>query len=280
MPIVAVFLSDPSCPWSLKLQNEVIENSVFREKVGSEAILWQVVVKGEAGDKELRERYRVHTCPLILLMDPRGKEFARLEYSPLDAHGYAAKIHGLIDNFQELCLALDREAFSFEEEKWQELYQKAKNFSATCFKQVILERGLQRETGTFFHIEKYASLLEKYKRKHPRVLKAKTELLKLDPDNRMGTHFKVAALEFDKIRSSFKETDRVEKPLMPLLRFVHKFGKTDKENLWKAELMIAQYLFAKDFVADAVEHAEASYLAAPDAAKSQIAEMLCYIKRE
>lgn len=279
-PIVAIFLGKRDCPWSQKLRQEVIENSFFQNTVGGEAILWQVSVEGEEGDKELREKYRVKVCPLILMLDPRGKEFARLEYVPLDAAGYAAEINGLIDHFQELCLALENEKDSaFDEENWQELYQKAKKFSASCFSQVILERGLRHETGTFFHVEKFASLLENHKRKHPLVRKAKKQLLELDPDNQFGTHFKLAVLSFNKILSCPKQDDGVEKPISPLLKFVQRFGKTDRENLWKAELMIAEYFFTKNLIKKAIEHAEASYAAAPSAEKQKIAESINYMKR-
>jgi protein disulfide-isomerase len=277
-PVVAVFLSAQGCPWSQKLFSDVLGSPLFREKVGAEAILWQVLL--QEGDKDLREKYHVQVCPQILLLDPRGKEFARMEYLPLDAMGYAAEIHCLIENFQELCRVLEKEDALFEEQKWQDLYAKAQKFSAPYFKQIILERGLQQEKGTFFHVEKFAALLEKYKPKDPQVQKLKKQLLDLDPDNAQGTHFKVAVLEYKKTLSRLKKFDRMQKPLKPLLQFVSKFGKTDQENLWKAELMIAEYLFTKNSVAEALKHARASYLAAPGDAKQQIAETIAYMNRE
>ena len=174
-PVIAIFLGEKSCPWSQKLESEVLSNPQFLEKISKETLLWQVSLEGKEGDR-LREKYHIQVSPSILLLDPLGKEFARLEYVPLDAFGYAAQINELIENFQELCLVLEQKA-PFEEEKWQSLYHKAKKCSVSYFKQIILEQGLQLGEGNFFHVEKYAIMLEKHKRKHPQVVKFKKQLL-------------------------------------------------------------------------------------------------------
>ncbi len=278
LPIVAIFTTKQDCPWSQKLREEVLDNSRFRMKIGSEALLWEINLEGKEGEKELRETFHVQTCPVILLLDPQGKEFARVDYAPLNAEGYAAEIHHLIEHFQEICVAIDSEENAFEEERWQELYRKAKKFSAAFFKQAILERGMQQEKGTFFHVEKLSNVLEKRKLKHPQVRKLKKQILQLDPDNTYGTQFKVAVLEFHKILSRSKHKDRFDKPLAPLFQFLRKYGKADKENYWKAELMIAEYLFSKNFTKQALDHAEVSYSAAPDSAKSQIMATIAHMK--
>lgn len=279
-PIIAVFLGKQGCPWSQKLQDEVLENIQFHQKIGDEVVLWQVELFGKEEERELREKYQIQVSPLILLLDPQGKEFARLEYIPLDAAGYADEIHSLIEGFQEVCLALESDERVFEEEKWQNLYSKSSRFSAPCFRQIILERGVQLEKGTFFHIEKYADMLEKSKRKHPQVKLAKKWLLECDPENHYGTHFKVAVLEFHSLLKKLKNKDRLTKPVKPLLQFVQNFRHKDKDNLWKAELMIANYLFSKNLVSQALSHAKISYDAAPDADKPQVVEAISYMKRK
>jgi protein disulfide-isomerase len=276
-PIVAVFLS-PDCPWSKKLCQEVLENPLFLEKVSQDAVLWHVPIKHKEGDKEFLQKYHVKECPLFLLLDPKGKEFARIEYVPRDAADYALMIIGLIENFHEICSALDQKKSHFEEERWHDLYQKAKKLSVPCFKQVILERGFREEKGNYFHLEKFATLLEKHKLKHSQVLKVKQQLLDRDPENVLGTHFKVAVLEFQRIVSHSKSKDRPEKAVIPLLHYIHKFGKKDPENLWKSELMIADFLFTKNFAATALEHAETAYSAAPDEVKPQIGETISFMR--
>jgi hypothetical protein len=277
LPIVAVFLNS-DCPWSKKLHQEILGSRQFLEKINPEAILWMIDLQGKEEDKIFLQKYHVQRCPLFLLLDPKGKEFARFEYVPMDGAGYGEIIIEQIENFQEICTALDRNDHHFEEEKWQELYQKAKKLSAPCFQQVILERGVRAEKGTYFHLEKFATLLEKNKLKNAQVLKAKQRLLARDPENALGTHFKVAVLEFQKIASRHKPKDRPEKAIMPLLRYIHKFRKKDCENFWKSEWMIAEFLFTKNFIDIALEHAETAYSASPETIKPQIAEMISFMK--
>jgi protein disulfide-isomerase len=272
-PIVAAFLGS-DCPWSEKLHKEVLESPLFLKSAGREAVLWLVTLGHKEEDKVYLQKYHVQKCPLFLLLDPRGKEFARFESMSQDAMDCAKKILSLIENFHEVCSVLDQNEIHFEEKKWFELYHKAKELSVPCFKEVILERGLREEKGNCFHLKKFETLLEKHKLKHPQVLKVKQQLLDRDPDNVFGTHFKVAVLEFQKIASRLKSKDRPEKALMPLLQYIHKFGKKDPKNLWKGELMIAEFLFTKNFIVKALEHAEAAYSAAPDTAKLQIAKTI------
>lgn len=277
-PIIAVFLG-ASCPWSKKLVQEVLENPQFIEKIRPEAILWIVPLIQKEEVKILLQKYGIKNCPVILLLDPKGKEFARSEYVPLDASGYAEMMIEHINNFQEICLSLDQGKGNYEEGKWQELYQKAKKLSANCFKQVILEQGLHYEEGVYFHLEKYAALLEKLKLKHPQVIKAKKQLLDRDPENELGTHFQVAVLEFQKKASYLKSKIRPEKALKPLIRYIQKFGKKDPENYWKSELLIAEFLFTKNAFALALEHAETAYSEAPEFFKPQVLETISLIKR-
>ncbi len=279
-PVIAVFLRLQDCPWSQKLQEEVLNHPLFCERIGCDAILWQVDLTKESDGKALREKYQVEISPLILLLDPRGKEFARLEYLPLNVDGYVTKINDLIDQFQEICLALDNDGLPFDEEKWRDLYQKARQFSVSCFKQVLMDQGMKQEKGTFFHLEKLASLLEKHKIKNPQVRKFKQQVLERDPENQLGTHFKVAVLEFNKILSRIKQRDRQEKPLKPLFRFLQRFGNTNDENLWKAEWMIAEYLFTRNSVEQALQYAEAAYVDAPDFEKPRIMETIGLMKKE
>lgn len=50
-----------------------------------------------------------------------------------------------------ICSIIDTD---FNEEKWQKLYQKASHLSISCFKEEILQRGIKKEKGCFFHLQK------------------------------------------------------------------------------------------------------------------------------
>lgn len=271
VPIVAVFLGGEWCPWSKKLREDVLKNPLFTSKVEKEALFWEISLEKEFQDDAMRQKYNIVECPQILLLDPHGKEFARFGYLPLQASAYGDEIVSFIEDFNEICTALDQKENGFDEARWKDLYLKAKKLSAPCYSQVILERSLKKEKGTFFHLEKYAALLQTLKIKNPAVRKMKTQLLAKDPN----AHFKVAVLEFQKLAAKSKSK---EKAIKPLTRYVHLCGKKDPENLWRAELMIAEYLYSRKLLPQALEHAQASYEVAPESAKAQIAQNIAHMQ--
>ncbi len=271
VPIVAVFLGGRECPWSQKLTEDVIDHPLFLERMNEEAILWKIT--GDHQAKALEQKYAIAEYPQIVLLDPNGKEFSRFGYLPLNASEYLEVIFSTIEHFQEICLALEQNENDFQEAQWIELYQKAQKLSASYFKQILLNRGLKKEKGTFFHLERYAAALERYKWKHPELQKLKNELLKKDPRNLFGTYFKAALLEFQRLKGK----SRIEKGLKPLLEYVQRFKGKDPENLWKAEMAIGEFLLERKSYFEAIEHMKAALVIAPEEMKPQIAETLSLI---
>lgn len=270
LPIIALFLRGPECLWSQKWDQEIFTSDAFRQRIKKEAILWRI------DPNEAQQLYQLQESPQLLLLDPQGKEFARLKYKPADPLSYAEEIIDLIDQFEQICFALNS-SNEIDEQRWKELYQGAQKLSVPYFKQMIIERGMQKEKEHFFHLEKLAFLIEKYKLKHPQVIKAKKNLLDRDPDNRLGIHFQVAVLEFQKIASSLKPHQRKEKALRPLFRYIRHFK--GEKNVWKAELLIAEFLFLKNYRSQALEYAQTAYRKAPKEVKEQVAETVELIKR-
>ncbi len=274
LPIALVLLRGDHCPWSQKLQKDVLTDVFFQEHIHESAVLWTL-----NSDEITEQKYDIKEFPQVLLLDPLGKEFARFGYLPLTAQGYLDEMKRLIQNFQDVCIALDREKENpLDEEQWIELYRKATTLSMPYFKQVILEKGLKKEKGDFFHLEKLANALAKNKIKNPQILKLKTDLLKRDPENKRGTHYKVALLEFQKAVTRHKSKGRIERVLKPLIQYIQGIGKRDAENLWKAEMAVAEFLFEKKALSSAIEHMQAAYDAAPEAVKPKVADALLLMK--
>lgn len=270
LPIALVFLRGDNCPWSQKLREDVLTDAHFRKRMGASMILWTL-----SSEDEAQQKYGVKEFPQVLLLDPYGKEFTRFGYLPLTAQGYFDEMTRLVQNFQDVCIAMEKQNDSaFDEEQWVDLYLKATTLSAPYFKHVILEKGLKKEKGVFFHLEKLAMALEKNKLKNPQISKIKADLLKRDPGNKRGTHYKVALLEFQKIASRHKLKGRPERAIKPLLLYIQGIGKQDVENLWKAEMKVAEFLFERKALPSAIEHMQAAYEAAPEAMKSKVAETL------
>jgi len=165
---------------------------------------------------------------------------------------------------------------------WQELYRKAKQFSSTEFKKLVVERGI-REDGDSADgellIEKYALILTDHKIRSSAAKEWKKILLQKDPENRLGLHFKIAMAEFHKCCSSPKAKKDPKKALKPLLHYLEHFADKDKENVWTAEMTIAQYLFAAKKVKQALEFAEKAQKHAPDAMKEAVDAAIAYMQK-
>ncbi|MBS0620079.1 MAG: hypothetical protein JSS61_01290 [Verrucomicrobia bacterium] len=267
-PILALFFSRQDCPWSQKLSQEILSDSTFQEEIRQDALFWQVPFDA---NPSLCHKYKVHECPQFLLLDPEGKEFARFGVLPLDGKGHAAEVHRLIEDFQEVCLALDSGVF--DERIWAELYTKAKQFSTPFYKEVLLQEGMEHEQGTYFLLQQYAELLGKYKLKHPKVLAHKRKILAKDKGNQLGSRYQIALLEFRQNAGRTKYKMRADKVILPLLEYAKKARQSDPD-VWKAEWLIAQFLLKKGEREPALEHAEAAFLAAPEHIKAHLEERL------
>src|SRR3977135_2383930 len=96
-PIVLALIG-PECPWSQKIKEEILDQEAFVEKISPHTILWQYVfpVERNAQEEDMRRRFKIHTCPTILLLDPQGREFARFEYERMDASAFAVRLLDVI----------------------------------------------------------------------------------------------------------------------------------------------------------------------------------------
>ncbi len=278
LPIVAVFLGDDGCPWSQKIEKELFNSPFFQENVGTEALIWQITLSCEREGHEIEQEYKIEQFPSILLLDPSGKEFARLDYDASEPVVFSKRILSLIHDFHEVCQAIDQGFIGLNEEILQTRYLQASRLSTPCFKQIILSQGLKKEKGTFFHLEKYALLLNKLKLKHAEVLKLRKELLSRDPANRWETQYKIALLEFEKRKTSLKRKDRIEKAIIPLVEYLTKFGESDEKNRWRVELMIAEFLFSNKALPAAFEYVKAAKEHVPQEYKSQVLKTIAYMR--
>lgn len=186
-PIVALFLGKDEGPWAQKIEQDLLSSQLFHEGVESIACLWILSTNRTKDLTKIEERYAIENVPSILLLDPQGKEFARLDYDASSVSVILEKMQGLIEDFHEICRSLDKGLMHCDEAQLQILYNKSMCLSLPYFKQLILHQGIQKEKGTFFHLEKYALLLGKKKLKDLEVVKFKKKILARDPKNQ-GPH--------------------------------------------------------------------------------------------
>lgn len=272
LPVVAVFLEETG-DWSSELKT-VLRERAFREPVEKEALVWPVSLGASSEDRAFETAYGVDQCPVILLLDPYGKEFARIPYNRQTPSQLSSEIIERIGGFDAVCRAFSCGLASYPEEALESLYSHARALSPPYFAQLIREEGIRRGKGTFFLLEKYAELLQKYEGNHPQVKALKKALLAKDPANKQGLHRKIALLEWNRRKRDPKLQKRKDKVLRPLLRYLSGIGKHDREHAWEIEMQVAQFYFACGAPEEAMEHARRAYALAPSCAQPELVKTL------
>lgn len=118
---------------------------------------------------------------------------------------------------------LDLASLSTEELKY--LYQEAVTFGLLV-QEDILKMGAEKETGTYFLLEKYDFLLKSGAK--PKKLKTlKEEIIKRDPHNQEGSRLTLALYQY-------KEKGDIKY----LQRYLKKFGAEDPETASCLQLLI------------------------------------------
>lgn len=286
--LLLVFVGSDWCPWSEKLQEEVLVNETFLKELSNDVVFVWVDFPEKLEQPEdkksenlrLKNKFAVHEFPSLVLMDLSEQEITKLGYLPMPPQEFSVYLKGLLSHYRELQpLVEGPQLKDLNEVRLEEIYTKAQCSGFNRFKDMILEAGLKRNKGPFFLLEKYTTLLECGKKKKDlEVQTLRDEIIKRDPKNEKGSHLRLALLDFQLLATKYKKKDKTETVVEPLMEYVKRFGSKDKENTWRVEMMIAQYLFSKKIIGSALEHAKASYDTAPDILKPEIEETIKYLK--
>lgn len=285
--LLVAFVGSGWCPWSDKLQNEVLGEESFLQALQEDFVFLKVEFPESYAQfslqnpecVSLKEKFHVQECPILMLVDPSEKAIAKISYLPLGAKEYANYIRDLLFDYRLVNMGVQAarlKHLSFDELKT--LFTKAKRLLDARYQQTILDAGLKNDQGAFFLFEKYADLLTKEKFKNEQIQQLRRKILERDPINQHGSHLKLALIDFEFFSNLPKMRKKTQQVIGPLIEYIREFGKQDSANLWKVEMMVAEYLFSRNKVQEALKHAKASLDSAPDSAKKQVAEMLNFIK--
>lgn len=285
-PLLIAFTGSNWCPWSLKLAREVLSTQDFIRSVKEEMVLVWVdfpenSLESQAEKQKIKEKYKVGEIPMLVVSYPSGEEVFKVGYMPQPPLEFASSLKKHLHGYNELKEEIaksDLAALSGEELK--ALYLKARNLGCNAFKEQILEIGLQENKEPFFLLEKYARFVESGLKKDKMALALREKIENIDSKNDSGSLLQLAVLDFQDNSSHARKIKEPKSAIKPLVRYIEKYGKKDPENLWKVEMMIAQFLFSKNKIGDALAHAKASYEAAPDAMKSEIAQSVDYLQTQ
>lgn len=277
-PLVVAFLGTGWCPWSQKLQIEVLSTQEFQLMLDSFVLVNLSISEWNSKEgrlAELKEQFDIQEVPIIIALDPSETEMARIGYMPYSPEEFASLFQGIKESFEEIRNA---SLSTLNAEALQDLYLKALKFGFNTYRYELLAQGLKTDKTPFFLLEKYKLLVESGKSKDTETLSVRKELLKRDPKNKFGVHRTLAIVDFHQLSNRYRLRKKPDEVVKPLMEYVKKFGQNDPEHLWKIEMMMAQFYFNREKPKEALVHAQAALVHAPDSAHEEIQQSIILLK--
>jgi len=281
-PILLAFVGIGWCPWSERLAKEILNEPDFLNPLKDQVnFVWfscpQESSKGNKEFQRLKEKYAVQVYPTLVLISPSQEEMFSVGYLPYTPEEFAEKFQEMIRDYNEISSKIDTGDLKLiNSDELERLFTKARDLKCVQHTEKLMQVGLECDKGTFFLLEKYAELLEKGSKKEAAPIREK--IIGRDPKNLKGSQLRLAILDFEMRAQKLKRKESPLSAVKPLLEYIYKFGERDKENLWKIQMMMAQFLFTKNEVKEALGLANASYQSAPEEFKSEVAHTIDYLK--
>lgn len=227
--------------------------------------------------QQMISEYDIKESPTLLLLSKDGEVIAKKGYFPFAPEAFSKHLKESFDGFKEIKEILQAKLPS--EALLEELHQKAQTLGFQDLQEEIVNQGIRVAKEPFFFLEKFERLCKVRNKKDPELHALRKKIVSLDPKNARKTHLRLAMIDFAN-RSEHKKIKKQPKVVVePLISYIKQFGKGDAENLWKIEMMMAQYLFSKNEMSLAIKHAERSLQAAPEVVKPDVMQTLAYLKQ-
>lgn len=275
-PLLIAFLGPNWCPCSDQLEEEVLNSEPFLAALKDQVIFLKVEIQEDYEENFLAEKYRIESCPSLVLIESDGHEIAVLDYLPLGGQEFGCYINEMLANYYLVeDLTQKKSLCNLQLDELKSLYTQAGKFADTTFKQALLEEGLKVDQGPYFLLQQYGHLLAENGVQNRKAKVLRNKIIARDIDNEQGYRRQIALMDFETLANARLGTKAVVKPLIDYLR---KFGTVDTENAWEIEMKISKYLFSKDQIEEALKHANASLKVAPESARNEIAKSVEYLK--
>ncbi len=225
-------------------------------------------------NSELKTKFNVDSFPMLILVDVEGHEISRTGLFSSDPEQFASHLRSLLGRYQGITAALVAPHIDIETLKFH--YADARELGAQHLMDRVLEKGLQSEVDPYFYLERYSTLLTEGRADEPEAKLMRANILKLDPDNKYGAHYRLSILDFQS--QAEIEDLKAHDVIQPLVDYIAKYGKSDPDHLWRIHMMVSQYLYGKGESKEAFEHARSSYQEAPSYMKKDAYRNLEFLK--
>jgi protein disulfide-isomerase len=281
-PILFVFLAKEQCPWSQKFLLEVIRRAHFIEEMQKDCFVQTVYVTTKINNEsnvesKLIEHFQIREFPQLILLTPHGEIIHQEGFLPLDGDHYVQRYKECIRIYNELKDFMSCSSLDNQDEGLERFYSKASEHGMIQL-QHIIKSFAKDSSSLFFLLERYEELLKTKKKKDPQVQQVRSQIIASDPENTKKGMLRLAMVDFLSLEEHKKNRKSPKEMIQPLEDYIKDFGDRDSDNLWKIEMVIAQFLFSKAEVSSAVKHATKCLQAAPLQMKDEIAQTLEFMK--
>ena len=281
-PLLIAFLGPNWCPFSDKLETEVLGDEAFAKILNKEVIFCKVDIPEDFEQEpfigqELKQQYDVDECPSIVLVEPKGHEIAKLEYLPIESDAFASYIKQILADYERVSHLEKNQIKQMKVDELRYLYAKAGHLADETFKKALLDQGLRVDRGSYFLLEQYGGMLANGHFKERKLKKVRNKIIARDPHNELGCRRKLALLDFEAL-ASVKKPKNTETVIQPIVEYLQKFSKDDRANVWQLEMKISQYLYSQNKIEESLKHAKASLAAAPEDVQKEINQSIEYLQ--
>ncbi len=289
-PLLLFFCGSDWSGWCMKIKKEVLDSSAFSNAIGSRLIGLEIdfphhsiqLPEIEKQNLALKEQMEISDFPHFILMYPEGRILLRTGYLSGEPEQVAQYLLSVLEKDKELTKVIESlKEKKFSGETLEQFYHISRELRRNEEAKQLLEEGLLCQENQFFLFEKYKVLLEE--EKHPQeIAKVRKTLSDRDPLNEKGTQFSLAMIEFQDLSKKIKANSEVKihTVVAPLRHYLVRFGKSDPDNVWRLEMMMAQAYLNNDESNRALKHAKLALESAPQEKKEEIASSIEYIQNQ
>lgn len=285
-PILLLFTGSDWCTWCKKLEKEVFETKEFEDKAGDAFIFVRLdfPMKGKESqpqairdqNSKLKTTFNVTGFPTVILLDDNGQKITSTGYKAGGGANYADCLLKTLNDYQQYKKGTARaESNQLSPGELESLYNQAKVFGLGADQDKIIAIGSKSSTPGFFLKERYLDLAEQGKLGGEEALKIKKELLSSNNPDLQENARRIAIIEFQSLAHQ-AEVSHLDpwKVCKPLLDYIAKYGKSDRDNLWRLQMTVAQTLLNEKLVDEALTYAHESYESAPASMKETVAQAI------
>ena len=281
-PMLLFFTGTGWCQACSRLEEEVLHKKQFSDILGKQFIYVKVDfprkegytqdAKTEAQNQQLLSKFGVRSFPTVLILDSQQQKIGTGGYRAGGPEAYANFLMKMVNDYIDYKQGMKQVSSQTPGAELKQLLEKAQALDFQKDAQKIIASGVQSDEKLYFQLKRYRQLAEEGRLQDQEALSLKQELLEADPANVQLVPYHLAIVEFEAhSKDREKENFTPEYAVSPLVAYLEKFGKQDKTNAWRLQMIISQVFLDNNKLALALRYAQSSYEAAPPTVQKEIA---------